>query len=132
MSGEPGKPVPSASTGATRVAGMNEQLCSYFMACGLLFVVAVSFVPLDFVAQLPVAIALLAIAWFARLAAEGRHAEVFRLVVLIVCGAITLRYLAWRASSTRHASDWLSMVAVLLLFAAEIYAAAVHFLGMVV
>lgn len=132
MSGEPGKPVPSTSTGSTRVAGMNEQLCSYFMACGLLFVVAISFVPLDFVAQLPVAIALLGIAWFARLAAEGRHAEVFRLVVLIVCGAITLRYLAWRASSTLHASDWLSMVAVLLLFAAEIYAAAVHFLGMVV
>ncbi|MBS0543945.1 MAG: UDP-forming cellulose synthase catalytic subunit [Proteobacteria bacterium] len=112
--------------------GANERIGRLAMACGLLFVVAVSFVPLDFVAQLPVAIALLALAWVARLAAEGRHAEVFRLVVLVVCAAITLRYLAWRASSTLHASSWLAMIAVLLLYAAEIYAAGIHLLGMVV
>lgn len=118
---------PAAAGRASR-----ERISSVVFAGSLILVVAISFVPLDFVAQLPLAIALLALAWFARLAAERRDAEVFRLIVLVVGGVITLRYLAWRGTSTLHANDWLSMIAVLLLFAAEIYAAAIHFLGMVV
>lgn len=110
----------------------REQISRAAFACGLLLVIAISFVPLDFVAQMPLAIALLALTWVARLAAERRDAEVFRLIVLVVGGAITLRYLAWRGTSTLHASSWPSMIAVLLLFAAEIYAAVIHFLGMVV
>lgn len=86
--------------------------------------------PIDAFGQLVIVVPLLALFSYARVEAEGKLAPgAFRMLVLVVGGFITLRYLAWRAGYTLYGSDLFSLVAVWLLFVAEVYSAAIHFLG---
>lgn len=99
------------------------------LAGATLMLIAVAFLPMDASAQTFAAIVLLALLWICRVAADGEHQNTFRLLALVIGGFITLRYLAWRGTYTIHAADTLSLIAVLLLFGAEIYSSAIHFLG---
>lgn len=94
-----------------------------------LILIATAFLPMDASAQMFAAVVLLTLLWVCRVAADGEHRNIFRLLALVLGGFITLRYLVWRGTYTLHGSDTLSLIAVLLLFGAEIYAAAIHFLG---
>ena len=67
---------------------------------------------------------------------EARHTQkyqhLFRVVALVLAIALSVRYLLWRGLYTLTYSDVLSMIAVWLLFAAEIYAGITSVLGAIV
>jgi len=100
------------------------------LIAGLLLLTVAVLLPMDAFGQFVAAVPLLALMAYARVEADGeRAAEAFRLIVLIVGGFITLRYLVWRGMFTLHGSSPLSLVAVLMLYGAELYSASIHFLG---
>ena len=100
----------------------------------VLYVYAASF-PLDVQAQSILAWGLLALlavihANYTRIEDYlGDSLRLFRLAVIFLAGFITLRYLAWRLTSTIGYHDPLSLLGALLLLAAELYGIAVYFLG---
>ncbi|WP_173360899.1 UDP-forming cellulose synthase catalytic subunit [Alteromonas marina] len=67
---------------------------------------------------------------------EARHTQkyqhLFRVFALVLAIALSVRYLLWRGIYTLTYSDFLSMIAVLLLFGAEIYAGVTSVLGAIV
>ncbi|WP_232368860.1 UDP-forming cellulose synthase catalytic subunit [Alteromonas sp. BL110] len=67
---------------------------------------------------------------------EARHTQkyqhLFRIFALVLAIALSVRYLLWRGIYTLTYSDILSMIAVWLLFAAEIYAGITSVLGAIV
>ena len=67
---------------------------------------------------------------------EARHSQkyqnLFRVLALVLAIALSVRYLLWRGIYTLTYSDVLSMIAVWLLFAAEIYAGFTSVLGAIV
>ncbi|SEP75143.1 cellulose synthase (UDP-forming) [Ectothiorhodospira magna] len=86
--------------------------------------------PMDATAQLVIIIPLLVLLSYARVEADAKDStDIFRVLVLVVGGFITLRYLSWRAGYTLYGSDLFSLIAVCLLFGAEVYSACIHFLG---
>lgn len=97
-----------------------------------LLLMVMFFLPMDAPAQLVSSVTLLCLIWYALTALETRWGDYFRLFVLIAGGVLTLRYLAWRGSSTLYAADYLTLAAVLLLFVAELYSSAIHLLGCLV
>ncbi len=97
---------------------------------GFALLAAALILPIDAFAQLVIAVPLVAILCAARIETDGSRApEFFRILVLLIGGFITLRYLSWRAGYTLYGADVFSLAAVLLLFGAELYSAAIHFLG---
>ena len=98
----------------------------------LLLLVVFFFLPMDASAQLVSAASLLCLIWFAQNALNTRWGDHFRLLVLLAGCFLTLRYLAWRGTYTLTAADYITLVAVLLLFIAELYSAAIHILGCIV
>ena len=92
--------------------------------------VCAAMLPLDAQSQLVVIVPLLALMAYGRVEADGARAQLFfRVLVLVVGAFITLRYLAWRGTYTLYGTDAFSLMAVGLLFAAEVYSAAIHFFG---
>lgn len=68
-------------------------------------------------------------------ASAGRLREqrdFLRVLALLLGAALSLRYLWWRGTHTLTAADFLTGVAVLYLFAAELYAVTTHLIGSVV
>ncbi|HAA97524.1 MAG TPA: cellulose synthase catalytic subunit (UDP-forming), partial [Alteromonas macleodii] len=67
---------------------------------------------------------------------EARHTQkyqhLFRILALVLAIALSVRYLLWRGIYTLTYSDFLSMIAVWLLFGAEIYAGITSVLGAIV
>lgn len=61
-----------------------------------------------------------------------QHQHLFRTFALVLAIALSFRYLLWRGIYTLTYSDVLSMVAVWLLFGAEIYAGITSVLGAIV
>lgn len=59
----------------------------------------------------------------------GASLRLFRLFVIFLATFITLRYLAWRLTSTIGYHDPLSLMGALLLLAAELYGITIYFLG---
>ncbi|OYY74393.1 MAG: cellulose synthase catalytic subunit (UDP-forming) [Gammaproteobacteria bacterium 28-57-27] len=100
----------------------------------LLYVHAASF-PLNVQSQSILAWSLLALlaiiqANYTRIEQHlGASLRLFRLIVIFLAVFITLRYLAWRLTSTIGYHDPLSLLGALLLLAAELYGIAVYFLG---
>ena len=100
----------------------------------VLYVYAASF-PLDVQAQSILAWGLLALlavihANYTRIEEYlGDSLRLFRLAVIFLAGFITLRYLAWRLTSTIGYHDPFSLIGALLLLAAELYGIAIYFLG---
>ena len=67
---------------------------------------------------------------------EARHTQkyqnLFRIFALVLAIALSVRYLLWRGIYTLTYSDFFSMIAVWLLFGAEIYAGITSVLGAIV
>ena len=61
-----------------------------------------------------------------------KHQHFFRTLALVLAVALSIRYLLWRGIYTLKYSDVLSLIAVWLLFAAEIYAGITSILGAIV
>ncbi|MDO6477055.1 UDP-forming cellulose synthase catalytic subunit [Alteromonas sp. 1_MG-2023] len=64
--------------------------------------------------------------------AYHRYQQFFRMVAIFLGLALTVRYLIWRGLYTLTATDVLSLVAVWLLYLAEIYAGITHVMGCIV
>ncbi len=87
-------------------------------------------IPMDSAAQLVVAAFFLMVMWYCRSFSTAEVPGQFpRLMIIIVSLLITLRYLAWRAIYTLGSDDWISRVAAVTLFAAEIYSVVLGLLG---
>ncbi|EHQ53353.1 cellulose synthase catalytic subunit [Ectothiorhodospira sp. PHS-1] len=110
---------------------MTDKALLVPLFAGLAILAVALVLPMDATAQLAIIIPLLVLLTYARVEADAKSAaaDVFRVVVLVVGGFITLRYLSWRAGYTLYGSDLFSLVAVCLLFGAELYSACIHFLG---
>jgi cellulose synthase (UDP-forming) len=98
--------------------------------CTVLFVILVV-LPLDAIAQLYAAVSILVLIYFTSSQAL-RCTKVWyfcRLTAMILAGLLTIRYLFWRGMYTLQADEILSLIAMGLLFLAEIYSGLVHLLG---
>ncbi len=99
-----------------------------------LFLGALLLAPMDALGQLLSSIVVLI--FVSLCSKEARHTQkyqhLFRVVALVLAIALSVRYLLWRGLYTLTYSDVLSMIAVWLLFAAEIYAGITSVLGAIV
>lgn len=90
--------------------------------------------PMDALGQLLASITILI--FISLCSKEARHTQkyqhLFRIFALVLAIALSVRYLLWRGIYTLTYSDILSMIAVWLLFAAEIYAGITSVLGAIV
>ncbi len=99
-----------------------------------IYVYAASF-PLNTEGQSVLAWSLLALLFMVQSAFSGieRHLgdklRLFRIAVIFLAAFITLRYLSWRLTSTIGYHDPFSLLAALLLLAAELYGITIYFLG---
>ncbi len=93
-----------------------------------LFLLAI--IPIDSTAQLVVAAFFLLVMWYCRsLDGAEEPGQLPRLMIIFAGLFLTMRYLTWRAMYTLISDDWISVVAAMLLFAAEIYAVFLGLLG---
>lgn len=90
--------------------------------------------PMDALGQLLASITILI--FISLCSKEARHTQkyqhLFRIFALVLAIALSVRYLLWRGIYTLTYSDIFSMIAVWLLFAAEIYAGITSVLGAIV
>ena len=90
--------------------------------------------PMDALGQLLASITILI--FISLCSKEARHTQkyqhLFRIFALVLAIALSVRYLLWRGIYTLTYSDIFSMIAVWLLFAAEIYAGITSILGAIV
>ncbi|MEJ2417469.1 MAG: UDP-forming cellulose synthase catalytic subunit [Exilibacterium sp.] len=96
---------------------------------GLLLAVLLAALPLDTAGQMVVVVALIGVQWIAASIDDGERLRLPRLVLIVAGLLISLRYLIWRGTYTLYANDVVSLVAVYLLFFAELYALLIHVLG---
>lgn len=89
---------------------------------------------MDAAGQIICSIVVLALVMFAsnEVLFPQKYLEWFRVLTIILGLALTFRYLIWRGIYTLTAPDWISLVAVWLLFLAEIYAGITHILGCII
>lgn len=87
--------------------------------------------PMDALSQLVVSYTIIAFINYASRVATSYHKyrNFFRLFALLLGIAITLRYIFWRGMYTLGTDDWISLPAILLLFAAELYTAINYMIG---
>ena len=111
---------------------MTDNLHVGFFAVACAVIAGFSVLPMDSLAQMVAVTVLLGVMSIARTATHLRNDDFFRLLALFAGLAINLRYLAWRAEHTLVANDMLSLAGVYLVFAAEIYSSALHFMGAMV
>ena len=99
-----------------------------------LFLGALLLAPMDALGQLLASITILI--FISLCSKEARHSQkyqnLFRVLALVLAIALSVRYLLWRGIYTLTYSDVLSMIAVWLLFGAEIYAGITSVLGAIV
>ena len=88
--------------------------------------------PMDSLAQMVTATVLIGVMWSGCAAADLRNKDFYRLLTLFAGAMINLRYLVWRGEYTLVAHDPLSYIGVYLVFIAEIYSSALHFMGAMV
>lgn len=90
--------------------------------------------PMDALGQLLASVTILI--FISLCSKEARHSQkyqnLFRVLALVLAIALSVRYLLWRGIYTLTYPDVLSMIAVWLLFAAEIYAGFTSVLGAIV
>ncbi|MDF2179652.1 UDP-forming cellulose synthase catalytic subunit [Aliiglaciecola sp. CAU 1673] len=92
------------------------------------------FLPMDASGQLLAALGIIMLMLVAVSLSElqSQLRQLFRVLVLVMGIALTLRYIFWRGLYTLTADDYLSLLCVWLLFAAELYAAFTHIIGCIV
>ncbi|MEW9799389.1 UDP-forming cellulose synthase catalytic subunit [Alteromonas sp. CYL-A6] len=90
--------------------------------------------PVDALGQLFAAILILALISLCsnEAGSMSRYRSFFRVLALMLGLALSIRYLLWRGMYTLTSADWASMIAVWLLFLAELYAGLTHVLGCIV
>lgn len=99
---------------------------------GLFLLIVLLFAPMDAGAQMASAITALCLMWLSQNALHTRWGVYFRILVLLTGCFLTLRYLTWRGMYTLTATDFFTLIAVLILFSAEVYSAFIHVVGSVV
>lgn len=102
------------------------------IALGILALLLAS--PMDAFGQLVASLCVLVVISIAAKEASHyhKHRDWFRILALMLGVVLTLRYIIWRGMYTLSAADWVSLVAVWVLFLAEVYAAFTHVIGCIV
>ncbi|WP_334031764.1 UDP-forming cellulose synthase catalytic subunit [Alteromonas sp. P256] len=95
---------------------------------------AILLAPMDAIGQLFASLlVLISISWCSKEAQHTQpHQHFFRILALVLGTALTTRYLLWRGLYTLTYTDIFSLIAVWLLFIAEIYAGITSVLGAIV
>lgn len=100
------------------------------LATSLFVLIVLAIIPMDSPAQLVLAAFFLMVMWYCRsLDAAEQPGQLPRLTIIIFSLFLTLRYMMWRVMYTLISDDWVSIIAALLLFAAEIYAVTLGLTG---
>ena len=107
---------------------------SLIFIAGLSVLTFLLLVPMDSGSQLLASAVILIIVHFCSQESKAyhRYQQWFRMVAIFLGLALTIRYLFWRGLYTLTAVDVLSLIAVWLLFLAEIYAGITHIMGCMV
>ena len=119
----------SNSVSGSRSGGLVIVFIAGLSLLGLLLLV-----PMDAWSQLLVSVVLLIAVHLCSQESRAYHKyqQFFRMVAIFLGLALTVRYLIWRGLYTLTATDVLSLVAVWLLYLAEIYAGITHVMGCIV
>nr|WP_269747625.1 UDP-forming cellulose synthase catalytic subunit [Salinimonas lutimaris] len=105
----------------------------FFVLC-LLLLSAVLAAPMDSTGQLVASGIILLLIHLSGTESKHHHRYrlYFRVFALLLGLALTIRYILWRGMYTMSASDWISLVAMWLLYVAELYAAFTHVISCMV
>ncbi|WP_025563234.1 UDP-forming cellulose synthase catalytic subunit [Psychromonas sp. SP041] len=123
--------IPPKASLMTRLS--NVMLKVSFWACAVLFLL-IAAVPLDSMTQMCVSVGVIAFVYTASSEAlqHSKKKDLLRIIVIIVGTLLSIRYLIWRGLYTLDADDILSLIAMWLVFAAEVYSGVIHLLGCLV
>jgi cellulose synthase (UDP-forming) len=100
------------------------------LGTALLALILLALIPMDSTAQLVLAAFFLMVMWCCRsLGAAEQPGQFPRLLMAFVALYLTVRYLTWRALYTLGSDDWVSVIAAVMLFAAEIYSVVLGLVG---
>lgn len=110
----------------------DRQVAPGILAVTFATVIVLALVPLDAMPHMASVALLLALMWWGRALAHSEHAVRWRVFVIAIGLFLMLRYLAWRSLYTLSAPDLVAWLAVMSLFAAEVYSSGIHLLGCVV
>lgn len=119
---------------ATASVGSRFWALNVFFIISLTILSTLLLMPMDAFSQLLVSVIILVcIHIFSQESVAFHRWQRFcRLIAIFLGLALTLRYVLWRGMYTLTAMDWASLIAVWLLFLAEVYAAFTHILGCIV
>ena len=111
---------------------ISGRLPSILLSIACLMLIGLVWLPMDSLAQMIVAMILISVMWIGRAAASIKNDDFYRLTALFAGLILSLRYVVWRGQYTLGADDPFSSVGVILVFAAEVYSLALHFMGAMV
>lgn len=97
----------------------------------LLILLLIATVPLDRIAQLSISIGIILLVYIFSSEAlkNSQQKNIFRFFAIVFGCLLSIRYLIWRGIYTLETDSIPSLIAMWILFAAELYAGAIHLLG---
>lgn len=97
----------------------------------LFLLIALASIPLHAATQLALSMGVIVFVYSASSEAikHSKKRELFRLFAIIIGCLLSVRYLIWRGVNTLESDDIFSLIAMIMLFIAEIYSGIIHLLG---
>ncbi len=137
LSSDHSKKASSTQSGAhhagcqSRLPSSSGWLLKTFFVCCLLLLMAFSAIPLNAMSQLSMSLVVMAFVYAASTDAlqHSRWHDVYRIIAILMSCTLSVRYLMWRGLYTMESEEILSLIAMWLLFAAELYSFVIHIIG---